>query len=459
MRFAVAVLALTLSLFVVLRPGGDESAHALTVREWSGKAQTPNWSNPGNWTGGALPVNGDFIVFGPILPGLTTTLVNDMQGLSVARITVKDRGYSISGNSLQVTEIVALDNAIGVVLSLPISGAGEVIVDQGSVLKLSGNNTFTGRVDVRGILEVGSNTALGSPAGITRTTPPGHIQINLDVTSIGQETLRIHGDGKGINGGFYGALAIFPDSFTIANLEIVDTAVVSATGVVNLPNGFQTYLNGGDIELRNGTFVFSGPSDDGSIHLAYGASAVWNSTALVMAISAEPWVPPPGDPPPPANESRLWGGGTTGEAFIRTGEISPRSGNSPARLTLIDDFILSDAAFSALLNGVAPGTGYSQLSVGDLLTLGPNATLELQLNFNPAPGQSFRIIDVVRNNVTVQGTFAGLPEGAKFSLGGKLWTITYKGGTGNDVEISTAPAAPADPRPFKRFVPMVARNP
>ena len=94
MRFAVAVLALTLSLFVVLRPGGDESAHALTVREWSGKAQTPNWSNPGNWTGGAVPVNGDFIVFGPILPGLTTTLVNDMQGLSVARdvLYVADTG-------------------------------------------------------------------------------------------------------------------------------------------------------------------------------------------------------------------------------------------------------------------------------------------------------------------------------------------------------------------------------
>jgi len=456
------LLAIILSPFLVLLGADHEPARALSIRQWSGSAQTPNWSTPGNWVGNAVPVNGDFVTFGDILPNLSRSVVNDIAGLSLARVFFKSDSYAVSGNSLEVREIVGLENAIGTRLSLPITGAGEFIIDNGSTLRLSGNNTFTGRIDVRGVLEVGSNTALGSPAGITRTTTPGSILITPEVTSIGQETLSIQGDGKGINGGFYGALAVFPNPFTINNLQIVGEAVISATGVLNLPSGIQTPVQYINLKLKTGTFVVGGVSNipNGDIYLTSGADVVWNSSATVLTFWIDPFVLAPGETPPVEQPvvSRLWGGGTTAEATVRAGEVSPRSGNSPTRLTMLDDFSLSNAAFSVLLNGTAPGTGYSQLTVGDLVEIGPGAKLNAQLNFAPAAGQSFRIIDVVRDNVTVAGTFDGLPEGATFSLGGRTWSITYKGGTGNDVVISTAPAAPVDPRPFKRTVPMLARD-
>ena len=58
--------------------------------------------------------------------------------------------------------------------------------------------------------------------------------------------------------------------------------------------------------------------------------------------------------------------------------------------------------------------------------------LNLSAGFNPAAGTQFTIID---NDGTdaVSGTFAGLPEGASVSAGGKAFTISYKGGTGNEV--------------------------
>src|SRR5205085_700669 len=53
----------------------------------------------------------------------------------------------------------------------------------------------------------------------------------------------------------------------------------------------------------------------------------------------------------------------------------------------------------------------------------------------PAPGDHFIIV----NNDDadpVSGTFAGLPEGGVFSVGGAHFSITYQGGDGNDVVLT-----------------------
>ena len=97
------------------------------------------------------------------------------------------------------------------------------------------------------------------------------------------------------------------------------------------------------------------------------------------------------------------------------------------------------------------GTGYDQLSVTGPVSLG-SATLTLQLlaGFNVAIGQS---IVLVANDTTdaIIGTFAGLPPGAFISIpannGGGGWTISYNGGTGNDVALTRVAAPPVDPTP------------
>jgi uncharacterized repeat protein (TIGR01451 family) len=70
-----------------------------------------------------------------------------------------------------------------------------------------------------------------------------------------------------------------------------------------------------------------------------------------------------------------------------------------------------------------------------------NAPLTVAVGFVPPPFATFTIIN---NDGTdaVTGTFAGLPQGARLTAGGVSFSISYTGGTGNDVVLTALPAAP-----------------
>ena len=80
--------------------------------------------------------------------------------------------------------------------------------------------------------------------------------------------------------------------------------------------------------------------------------------------------------------------------------------------------------FRVRLNGTNAGSNYDQLRVGGDITLG--GTLELIPGFVPIPGQKFTIIKNEGTN-EVNGTFAGLPEGAEFTINGRPYKISYGG--------------------------------
>jgi hypothetical protein len=92
-------------------------------------------------------------------------------------------------------------------------------------------------------------------------------------------------------------------------------------------------------------------------------------------------------------------------------------------------------------------TVYDSLDVNGMVGLGSGVgpSLVVDLGYDPLPTDTFTIID---NDGTdaVSGTFAGLPEGATFSVtnpnSGNTFPmqITYAGGTdGNDVVLSAVP--------------------
>ncbi|HEX8916077.1 MAG TPA: PEP-CTERM sorting domain-containing protein, partial [Humisphaera sp.] len=56
--------------------------------------------------------------------------------------------------------------------------------------------------------------------------------------------------------------------------------------------------------------------------------------------------------------------------------------------------------------------------------------------FPPTVGPQFRIIDN-QGAAAVSGTFAGLPQGATLFAGGSAFVVSYTGGTGNDVVLTT----------------------
>jgi hypothetical protein len=66
------------------------------------------------------------------------------------------------------------------------------------------------------------------------------------------------------------------------------------------------------------------------------------------------------------------------------------------------------------------------------------ATLAVTLGYAPPDGQQFTLIDQ-QGDEPVDGTFAGLADGATFQVEGTTFGITYVGGSGNDVVLVAGP--------------------
>jgi hypothetical protein len=91
------------------------------------------------------------------------------------------------------------------------------------------------------------------------------------------------------------------------------------------------------------------------------------------------------------------------------------------------------ATFAVALNG--PGT-FSQMNVAGLVNLAGNTSLSLQLNFAPAVGQQFMIV----NAGTLLGRFTqGQVISASFGGRTYYFAISYTGGDGNDIVLTTLP--------------------
>ncbi len=133
-----------------------------------------------------------------------------------------------------------------------------------------------------------------------------------------------------------------------------------------------------------------------------------------------------------ATGGTLGGNGSIGRLTATGSTIAP--GGSPGRLTTGDVTLGTATTLSMELNGTTPGTGYDQLDVNGAVNLG-GAKLSIVSRFTPAPRASFTL---VLNDGTdpVAGTFAGLAEGATAKVSGRDFTISYRGGDGNDVVLA-----------------------
>ena len=132
--------------------------------------------------------------------------------------------------------------------------------------------------------------------------------------------------------------------------------------------------------------------------------------------------------------STLGGSGSV-STILGNGTISP--GDSPGILTSSNVTFSSSGNFTVELTGPNPGVGgYDQLNVFGTVSLG-NAALAVSPLFTTpvAIGQKFTIIN---NDLAdaVAGTFNSLPEGSTISVGSYQFTISYVGGTGNDVVLT-----------------------
>ena len=132
--------------------------------------------------------------------------------------------------------------------------------------------------------------------------------------------------------------------------------------------------------------------------------------------------------------ARLQGVGTVGPVFV-SGNSTIAPGSSPGILTCSNfNSSAGSGRLQVELNGTAPGSGYDQLNVRGTVRL-TGVTLNASLGFASAVGQQFMIINNDGADA-VTGTFTGLPQNSSLYMGGEQFTISYTGGTGNDVVLT-----------------------
>jgi len=133
-------------------------------------------------------------------------------------------------------------------------------------------------------------------------------------------------------------------------------------------------------------------------------------------------------------DGQLDGAGTIGTAAsFDGGTISP--GSSPGLIQFKSGLTLgANAKLVIEGTGTTPGSQYDQLSVNGPLALN-GCTLEISSLPTVPVGTGFVIITNISPN-SGSGSFNGMPDNSRFTIGGQLFRIHYNGGSGNDVVLA-----------------------
>jgi fibronectin-binding autotransporter adhesin len=415
---------------------------ALADATWNGASATAGttngfWSDTNNWAGGVAPVSGDGLFFNIPVAGGTRTTTNDILGLTLNGITVNGGLFSLSGNSITLTNsfiqnagttTVNLNIAlvqdtvfqIGGTTALiagDISGSAGVIKTGSTTLRFTTAKTYTGDTTIsNGTLSVtGDFLPFGVgkgdvmvAAGATLATE--NVSFNINGLSGGGNVAK-NGTGGRIltlgnnnaDGDFTGSVLQNAGTFTITK---IGTGTQIIGGSLN---------NTGTMNVNGGTLIFNGTHTAGVGNYTVNAGGTLGGTGLIsFAASAS---------------LRVNNGGT----------LSPGESAGLLRLNGGTGLTLnSNSNYKVELNGLTLGLDYDSTLVNSGTVTLNTPTLVVALGFTPNIGDSFNIITNAAGNA-VSGTFLDLPEGSVFTIGSTQFQITYLGGAGNDVVLTVVP--------------------
>ena len=288
--------------------------------------------------------------------------------------------------------------------------AGPTTVSTGTlVLSNAADVAIPGNLDIYGTVQLAGYEQIASTAAVT-------------VESTGQfETGMFYSEMDKLQGS--GVFNFGVNGFVVVGVNNGSSEFDGTFTGTGYGSGYTVGKSG------TGTFTIGGNS-------TYTAGATYAFEGKLVVDGSQPAIPITVDGP-----ATLAGVGTVGP-ITDFGTISP--GNSVGILNSGSATFPSAGDFTVDLAGPNPGFGgYSQLNVNGTIEL-TNTVLTVAPEFTTpvASGQQFTIIN---NNLSdpVAGTFSGLAEGATVDVGGYDFTISYVGGTGNDVvlTLTNVPAA------------------
>jgi len=437
--------------------GGSFAAPA--VRLWDGGGfPATNWSVAANWVGDIPPSPGDDVVFPAGAPGNTN--YNDLgPGVSLNSVTIGGPGYLLRGvdplavaagiictnvlgnNTILVPLAVAgsmftISNTAGGSLSLngslnlngqdatfacggsilmfsPVTNAGGITKVGAGSLQFGQANAYDGATRVlEGRLTVLHNAGLGTADGGTIVAAGAELQI-LNGRSL-VEPLRLAGtlsSGLSATNEWTGPITLLETNAVIA---VNSGGALAISGVVDGPGGFHKTL-GGELFLKANN-TYTGPTliEGGALFI----NGLQPSSGVVVA---------------PGGILRGVGGRSGTVSNSAFGIIQPGDATQLSVFNISGG--LTGATFSRVELRLSAGGILDSLSVKGEVSLG-GGVLQVSFVGTPPPsGSAFQIIDNDDADAVI-GTFAALPEGGLYIIGGVVFQITYRGGDGNDVVLT-----------------------
>lgn len=345
------------------------------------------------------------------------------------------------------------------------SDAGGSIVTSATSLKIEGDNDYQGGFTSNGgIVTATSKTAFGNAAGITIIGNTSTLELDTAITAdeTWSEPFTFNGAkntgasaklnviGKNTNAvNVAGPYYILSGNITIgANMTVSgDNADLKITGALSGATYTIGPIDGNDLTVvidsaTNTTATTKGTyksalktttvetdlsTTDGT--LPYNNKLIIKSTGKYGNVTLSGGV--------------LNGTGTVKNITMSSGTVAP--GLSPGCLSS-GNLTYTGGTLEIEINGTTECDEYDQVDVTGTVNLGDKVTT---LTVTKLSGYTAAVDDefVIINNDgtdTVTGTFKGLAEGTTVTFDGVVYTVSYKGGDGNDVvlTVKTIPATP-----------------
>ena len=370
---------------------------------------------------GVTSINGGTISVGTLADGGANSNIGASTN-SAGNLVLNGGTIQYTGGSQSCNRLFTLGTSGG---SIDASGSGALTLTNTGSATISGTGTRT-------LALTGTNTGNNIIAAV----------INNDGSS-NATSLTKSGSGKWIFSGannYTGTTTISGGTLQIGSGGT--TGSISNTS--NITNNSALIFNRSNAYTYGGAISGSGSvtqSGTGALTLSNtnsytGVTTVSGGTLLVTGSTG-------GSSVVTVNSGATLGGtGTVGGIVNVNGTLAPGTSGAGA-LTIGNNLVFSGTgSYAVNINGTTAGSNYDQIAQSGTVNLG-NSTLSLTLGYAPSVGHSYTIIN---NDGTdaITGTFNGLNQGATFissySSTTYYFTISYTGGTGNDVVLSNIAA-------------------
>jgi fibronectin-binding autotransporter adhesin len=439
---------------------------------WPGLATTPQWTVNGVISGnGAIEVTGvngasglqffgNNTFSGPVTLKAGRTVIGHNNALGLADGSAQNGTNIFSGGLLSIAPFIAVGNE-GLILAAGVGPNGN------GMIQYSGPSAWGGPVSLPGagfsrVVSVAANGVLdfngiisgiggfefgASPGVVAKLSNSGNM-FSGGVTTMNASptqgvTIRLGGDNAlpaGSNVVLKGNSTLDLNGFdaTLNDLTCVatDGVLLGIGSALTVGSGGASSTCAGNISglpssspftvlNKIGVGIFTVAADNnysGEVDVLGGGLDVEGtlSTDLTSAIYVSGG----------AQNATVFGNGSVNK-IISAGNVHAGSASAPG--TLFGGLLALNSTGNVSAR-ILSDSNFDRLNVSNL-TLAPGAALNVSLSYQPLPGTVFKIID--NSGDPIIGAFTGLNESGLLSNNGIVLRISYVGGTGNDVTLTT----------------------